>query len=93
MLRERMLSRTRLLVIRERRVSVKLQVANQQKIEKTSTRLVSRIFSQVEEKWSQMGIFKYKFLKIPNVKKIDRKLCDKPGIMTNRQGRTNISSQ
>ena len=50
-------------VISERRLSVRVQVANQHKMENTSTMLVSRMFTTVDEKWLQIGIFKYKLLK------------------------------
>ena len=60
----------RLDVITEMRLSVIVQVANQHMIEKTSTKLVRRMLKQVEEKWLQIGILKYKFLKNNEVKQI-----------------------
>ena len=58
MLREMMMSRKRLLVSRERRLSVRFQVANQQRMEKGSMMLVRRMFSTVEGNWLQIGIWK-----------------------------------
>ena len=57
-LMERIMSRKRLLVRRERRLSVMFQVANQQRMEKGSMMLVRRMFSTVEGNWLQIGIWK-----------------------------------